>query len=457
MWSFPSYPELDPAPPSFAFNDSGSKEIGHFSFLQLSTGHASPHDVQVDTYSGLLDQNVEELQGHIQNWDASHSRSYPTIPSGSFHVGLLRLLFVEMDVYYQGTGGRFKPPIPTRICNWLNQQFSVPPVFLGHLARGVIGGTGYTANALFRKFDSEGNVKGLEGFFSRTAVWFLHDLQTGASTYVIVDCPLHIRDRILSIATGKNPEKLLQPLFLDVLVVDGIGWSLADLIDNSRDAIVEYELSQNTSVDTSSGIRALHRLSQTWHVISGDLSNLEERLQYLLKLRSEYYAASEVLHENISRKISESGCGIEDSVEFLLARTRGWKRWAENYNERTKIQINLFFNLSTQADNRTNLEIARLTGDIAVDTQKDSSSMITMAAVTMFFLPGTFVSALFSMVFFNIDFGPNGESIFSVSNKLWYFAVVTVPLTLAVFIVWLAWKRQRIAKKDITKGGSILQ
>ncbi|KIJ29244.1 hypothetical protein M422DRAFT_269429 [Sphaerobolus stellatus SS14] len=377
MWSFPSYPELDPAPPSFAFNDSGLKEVGHFDFLQLSTGHASSRHVQVDKYFGSLDEKSEELHRRIRDWDASHSRSYPIVPSETFHLKLLRLLFLEMeDVYYEGTGRRYKPPIPARICNWLNRQFSVPPVFLGHLARGVIGGTGYTANALFRKFESDGTLVGLEGFLSRTAIWFLHDLQSRASTYVIVNCPLDMRDRILSIATGKNPEKLLQPLFLDVLIADSIAWSMADLIDNSRDATIEYE-HQSTSVNTSSGIRALHRLSQTWHILSEDLSNLEERLEYLLKLRSQYYAASESLHEILSRSISESGCGIEDSVDFLLARTRGWKGWAENYNERTKIQINLFFNLSTQADNRTNLEIARLTGDIAVDTQKDSSSMIT--------------------------------------------------------------------------------
>jgi len=78
--------------------------------------------------------------------------------------------------------------------------------------------------------------------------------------------------------------------------------------------------------------------------------------------------------------------------------------------------------------------------------------MITMAAVTMFFLPGTFVSAIFSMVFFNIDVKQNGEDRFNVSNKFWYFAVVTVPLTLGVFIVWIAWRRWRISKNDILTG-----
>jgi hypothetical protein len=50
------------------------------------------------------------------------------------------------------------------------------------------------------------------------------------------------------------------------------------------------------------------------------------------------------------------------------------------------------FHLSSQMDNRTNVKIGKLTSKIAKETQRDSSSMITIAAVTMFFLPGTFVS-----------------------------------------------------------------
>ena len=68
---------------------------------------------------------------------------------------------------------------------------------------------------------------------------------------------------------------------------------------------------------------------------------------------------------------------ISESIIYLLSRILIWKRWTENYNQRTSIRINLFFNLANQSDSRTNLEIADLTAKIAIDTQKDSSSMIT--------------------------------------------------------------------------------
>ncbi|KAL8945717.1 MAG: hypothetical protein Q9222_007782 [Ikaeria aurantiellina] len=108
--------------------------------------------------------------------------------------------------------------------------------------------------------------------------------------------------------------------------------------------------------------------------------------------------------------------------------------------------MNLFFSISSQVDSRTNLEIANLTSTIAIDAQKDSSSMITIAAVTMVFLPGTFISAVFSMAFFNTGIDENGKATLQVSPLVWYFPVITIPLTIVVFIVWEIWRRKRQAK-----------
>ncbi|KIM38868.1 hypothetical protein M413DRAFT_238636 [Hebeloma cylindrosporum] len=69
--------------------------------------------------------------------------------------------------------------------------------------------------------------------------------------------------------------------------------------------------------------------------------------------------------------------------------------------------------------------------------------MITMAAVTMFFLPGTFVSALFSMVFFDTKANDNGSESISVGPQWWLFPVITIPLTILVFATWVAWQRYR--------------
>ena len=44
------------------------------------------------------------------------------------------------------------------------------------------------------------------------------------------------------------------------------------------------------------------------------------------------------------------------------------------------------------------------------------------------------------MVFFNLD--PNTNKLTSASQA-WVFAAITIPLTIAVFAVWILWRRRR--------------
>jgi len=65
--------------------------------------------------------------------------------------------------------------------------------------------------------------------------------------------------------------------------------------------------------------------------------------------------------------------------------------------------------------------------------------MITIAAVTMLFLPGTFICTIVSTNFF--DFGEEG---LQVSSQWWVLLVAAIPLTIMVFGVWLGWQRIRL-------------
>ncbi|KAJ4388333.1 hypothetical protein N0V85_007669, partial [Neurospora sp. IMI 360204] len=48
-------------------------------------------------------------------------------------------------------------------------------------------------------------------------------------------------------------------------------------------------------------------------------------------------------------------------------------------------------------DSETNIETAAASRDLAAAAHEDSSAMKSIAILTMFFLPGTFFAALFSM------------------------------------------------------------
>lgn len=64
--------------------------------------------------------------------------------------------------------------------------------------------------------------------------------------------------------------------------------------------------------------------------------------------------------------------------------------------------------------------------------------MKTIAAVTLAFLPGTFIASLFGMNFF--DFAADGDGqTWAVSEKLWLYWAVTLPLTFLTLGSWWAW------------------
>lgn len=75
---------------------------------------------------------------------------------------------------------------------------------------------------------------------------------------------------------------------------------------------------------------------------------------------------------------------------------------------------------------------------IASASKHDSSSMKALAAVTVVFLPGTFISSLFSTTMF--DWQAEADSLV-LNRRFWIYWAITVPLTLATILVWLGWTK----------------
>jgi hypothetical protein len=99
--------------------------------------------------------------------------------------------------------------------------------------------------------------------------------------------------------------------------------------------------------------------------------------------------------------------------------------------ERLLNEVQLAFNSVAQYDSRISVKIGRA-------TQSDSAAMKTIAFVTLTFLPAMFISALFSMSFFNMD-DETGE--WTVSDKIWMYWVIAIPVTLLTGGLWLLWQR----------------
>ncbi|KAM7192593.1 hypothetical protein V8F20_008802 [Naviculisporaceae sp. PSN 640] len=124
--------------------------------------------------------------------------------------------------------------------------------------------------------------------------------------------------------------------------------------------------------------------------------------------------------------------------------------------QRVQVQIAALFHLIAQQDNAIAFETANATRSIAKDSLQDSSSMKMLALVAMFFLPGSFVAALFSAPLFEWDGSGTGaagggwNAGLAVATKPGFklFWAVAVPLTVVTFVlygmwIWLQKKRMR--------------
>ena len=72
--------------------------------------------------------------------------------------------------------------------------------------------------------------------------------------------------------------------------------------------------------------------------------------------------------------------------------------------------------------------------NVAVETRRDSTSMKTIASLTMVYLPSTFAATIFSTGFFNV---PGSGSALVVSSAIWKFIIVAAILTSITIGVWV--------------------
>lgn len=138
------------------------------------------------------------------------------------------------------------------------------------------------------------------------------------------------------------------------------------------------------------------------------------------------------------------------ALHYMFESIESQQRWFNSYRSRKDIAMNLVceispipcrylltiqskvFNLVTQQDSSTRTTIAR-------EARANGSAMRAIATLTMVFLPGTFVSSMFSMPI--------------LSDVPWQlYVAITIPLTLPVFVTWWLWQdfpslRRRLDKR----------
>ncbi|KAK4221982.1 hypothetical protein QBC38DRAFT_107438 [Podospora fimiseda] len=159
--------------------------------------------------------------------------------------------------------------------------------------------------------------------------------------------------------------------------------------------------------------------------------------------------------EEINNLISRN-CHATDQERWmeLVSHRTGMQQTDLTYtSSRVDVQIRALFHLIAQQDNAIAFDTASATRSIAASSLQDSSSMKMLALVAMFFLPGSFVAALFSTPLFEYQ-GYENKMGLGTRPQFVLFWVVTTPLTVGVFImyfVWM-WRQKKKDKKRRRKG-----
>lgn len=96
------------------------------------------------------------------------------------------------------------------------------------------------------------------------------------------------------------------------------------------------------------------------------------------------------------------------------------------------IELSQAFNLITQHDNRI--------------IQRDSTSMKTIAVMTLLFLPTTAIATIFGTQFFDFGESSDGSRRMHVSHWIWLFGFMSLLVTVFVCGVW-AYRDWRVKRR----------
>ncbi|OWY48291.1 hypothetical protein AALT_g7086 [Alternaria alternata] len=115
-----------------------------------------------------------------------------------------------------------------------------------------------------------------------------------------------------------------------------------------------------------------------------------------------------------------------DMANYLVTSMEKQHMWFLNYRGRKDVIMNLISHLNAQEHTLNTIQIA-------AETKRDSTSMTSIALLTMVFLPGTFTAIVLSAGIFQLT--PNTTS-FEVTGLWWLWVVTTVPITFIAVACW---------------------
>ena len=139
-------------------------------------------------------------------------------------------------------------------------------------------------------------------------------------------------------------------------------------------------------------------------------------------------------HEHVDNDCS-AWQSIHDRLMYFQSLIESQRCRSDSNQKRLHNELQLEFNQVTQYDSRTAVEISQA-------TRADSAAMKTIAALTLVFLPPTFICAIFSMSFFSFD----RDLGWAVSGQFWVYWVCALPMTALTSVIYFYWQKNLYSK-----------
>ncbi|PVI03014.1 hypothetical protein DM02DRAFT_726795 [Periconia macrospinosa] len=172
-------------------------------------------------------------------------------------------------------------------------------------------------------------------------------------------------------------------------------------------------------------------LSRKVHEVASKIKNHDRlrqisarMLDYILTVRKET-SESAVASTDQRKKYNEALHKLSEAVPMLQRQLNASANYLTYMQYRAENLSQVIIALLTHEDAAASINLAEA-------SKKDTSSMKTIAIMTMIFLPATFFAALFSVPLLQWDQSP------VVQTRFWVYWAFTLPSTAVVFAIWLA-------------------
>lgn len=250
---------------------------------------------------------------------------------------------------------------------------------------------------------------------------------------ICFDIPLTLHDRLQTLFLSPSIIPQLSDMYsLHVLVIDEIIKLFDKSVWSLRDIVRVTEMNRLGAVQQEPNFPLLHDFARHTIHSSESLDVAIDTIAGILG-QHEWFSDAGRSYVDVDPIVSRR---TRQHLRFQIQMMQSLRARSKANEARLRNEIDLAFNTIAQYDSKTMVRISEA-------VKNDSTAMKTIAVLTLTFLPATFVSAVFSMTFFNFSPG-NGvhPEAWVVSEKIWIYWVISLPLTIVTILSWFTWQRK---------------